>query len=507
MRHSCFTAEFTADHFSNSACRSSDHLGVSLLLDVKVKRYHSSHPRRTVWLYGKANFNKVKALIQETDWDNILSGTVDQCAESWTQTFLDIMKRSIPSKKLLPRKTLPWLSSKIMRLVRKRNTLFSKAKKSGKLSDRAKYCQMRNRVVNLLRSSKKIYFNNFNTDDKKQFWKTFKVLNRKQTQVPMLVLDNAEATTDSEKADMLNTYFAECWNKLVPPLTTTSTSHEYMYCEDELLCCEEEVYHLLLSLDTSKATGPDGISVRMLKETACSIVPSLTKLFNIVLRNRCFPECWKCANVIPIPKNTSQKSDPAGYRPISLLPVVSKVLEKHIYSVISDHLSEHHPIGDNKWGFQSGRSCATALLATTNAWYVALEQGKDVAVVFFDFQKAFDSVPHQLLIQKLYDAGLNPCLVECIVSYLQKRKQRVVINGSESAVFHAISGVPQGSVLGPLLFLVYINDLCHISLSHGSHTVLYADDLVLYKVIGSNSCSAYGSICKRILTELLNGQM
>ena len=127
---------------------------------------------------------------------------------------------------------------------------------------------------------------------------------------------------------MLNTYFAECWNKLVPLLTTTTKSHEYLYCKDELLCFEEEVYHLLLSLDTSKATGPDGILVRMLKETTYSIVSSLTKLFYIVLRNRCFPECWKCANVIPIPKNTSQKSDPAGYQPISLLPLVSKVLEK-----------------------------------------------------------------------------------------------------------------------------------------------------------------------------------
>ena len=99
------------------------------------------------------------------------------------------------------------------------------------------------------------------------------------------------------------------------------------------------------------------------------------------------------------------------------------------------------------------------------------------------FLKVFDSVLHQLLIQKLYDTELNPCLVECIVSYLQNRKQQVVINESESEVVHAISGVPQGSVLGPLLFLVYINDLCHISLSHGSHTVLYA-------VVGSNLCSA-----------------
>ena len=195
----------------------------------------------------------------------------------------------------------------------------------------------------------------------------------------------------------------------------------------------------------------------------------------------------KCANVIPIPKTTSLKSSPSRYLPISLLPVISKVLEKHIYSIISDHLSEQHPIGDNQWGFQSGKSCVTALLVATNAWYEALEQGKDVAVVFFDFQKAFDSVPHRLLIQKLYDTGLNPNVVKCIESYLQNRKQRVIVNGSESEMVHVVCGVPQGSVLGPLLFLLYINDLCHISLSCGSQTVLYADDLVLYKVIESHS--------------------
>ena len=220
---------------------------------------------------------------------------------------------------------------------------------------------MRNTVVNALRSSKKIYFNNFNTDDKKQIWKTFKLLNEKQSQIPTLVHDNVEVTADCEKAEMLNKYFAECWNTLVPPLTVTAQSkYEDMSYEDELLCSEEEVYYLLMSLDASKATGPDNVSVRMLKETACSVAPSLTKLFNIVLANKCFPNYWKCANAIPIPKTTSLKSSPSGYRPISLLPVISKVLEKHIYFIISDHLSEQHPKGDNQWGFQSGKSCVTA---------------------------------------------------------------------------------------------------------------------------------------------------
>ena len=111
---------------------------------------------------------------------------------------------------------------------------------------------------------------------------------------------------------------------------------------------------------------PDGVSVRMLKETACSVAPSLTKLFNIMLANKCFPNCWKCANVIPIPKTTSLKSSPSGYRPISLLPVISKVLEKHIYSIISDHLSEQRPIGDNQWDFQSGKSCVYNSLTGRN---------------------------------------------------------------------------------------------------------------------------------------------
>ena len=280
-------------------------------------------------------------------------------------------------------------------------------------------------------------------------------------------------------AEMLSTYFAESWNRLVPPLCPEARHNSDVdpFSLDDLLCTEEEVCHLLENLNVSKAAGPDGISAQMLKETASVIAPSPSKLFN------CSLSCWKLANVIPVPKPGSLNSSPSGYRPISFLSIISKVLEEPVYMFMYDYLSEHYPIASNQWGFQPGKSCTTTLLTTTCDWYKAMENGKDVATVLFDFWKALDSVPHEPLISKLHHTGLHHHIVKWVQCYLSNGSQRVVVNGSESDVVIVISGVPQGSVLGPLLFFIHVNDLCNITLSHGSKVTMYADDLVLYKVI------------------------
>ena len=204
----------------------------------------------------------------------------------------------------------------------------------------------------------------------------------------------------------------------------------------------------------------------------------------ILISTGTFPQAAKMSFIMPIPKSLDPTS-PSNYRPISLLAILSKVLERHVSSLILEELQlSDHP-AFHQWGFRTGLSTGSALTTIIDDWLRSMDLGKPVCSVFFDVRKAFDSVPHATLVSKLQSRGLNDFLLRWICDYLRGREQRVVLNGISSRPRSGLSGVPQGSVLGPLLFILYINDLAELQL--GSKMVVYADDILLYRLIETNA--------------------
>ena len=227
---------------------------------------------------------------------------------------------------------------------------------------------------------------------------------------------------------------------------------------------------------------------KLLSITTTSIVPSVTKIFNLSLTTGRFPVAWKFARIVPIPK-TGDLTNPSNYRPISILPILSKLLERHVHNLLSHHLHTHCPLSPHQWGFTEGKSTTSALISFTHDCQNALDSSQEVCTVFFDLSKAFDTVPHLPLLYKLSCLQVPPFLLRWIYDYLSNRSQAVVLGGTTSNILPVVSGVPQGSVLGPLLFLIYIDQVAS-SVTY-SNITMYADDIAMYKIITNPSDYTY----------------
>ena len=244
-----------------------------------------------------------------------------------------------------------------------------------------------------------------------------------------------------------------------------------------IIISARKVRWVLRSLKTDKASGPDGIPPRFLKEFADELAPVFCRLFRLILISCTYPSSWKHALVQPVPKK-GDRSNPSNYRPIALTSAVAKVFETLLNSHFIKHLESNNLLSDHQYGFRKARSTGDLLSYLTHVWSSSLKNFGESFVVALDISKAFDRVWHKALLAKLPAYGFTPSFCKLISSFLSNRFISVVVDGATSASFPVSSGVPQGSVLSPTLFLLFINDLLHAT---ASDVHSFADDSNLHK--------------------------
>ena len=321
----------------------------------------------------------------------------------------------------------------------------------------------------------------------KKFW-SFHSLKSKAKRLPEVVTYRSKAKSAKdplEKASLFNEFFASVFSTNLSDPSSMVLQGDVVNPDllMEVSTSNNAVKDILSKLDVNKATGVDGITARILKECAVELSHPLTLLFNLSFRSGKVPSLWKKANVTPVYK-ADAKDVVENYRSISLLSIPSKCQEKIVHNAIYSHVAPY--LTDWQHGFIRGRSCATQLVLTHHHWTKALDDGLQVDVVFLDFAKAFDRVSHDILLQKLCNFGISGSLLNWCKDYLTNREQRVVIEGLSSSWTVIPSGVPQGSLLGPLFFVIFISDLPNV-VTAGNTIALYADDCKTSRVINCQS--------------------
>ncbi len=460
----------------HTVCQS-DHYAISFQCKTKI---HKIIKKRKAFNFRKANWNALNRALNGIKWDTCLQHCEPEVAwDRFRKILSDLTNKFIPTVLVKDNNLPPWFDKETFKLHKKKDRLRKKFKETDSADDYERYSNCRKQFKILLNEKMREHVEDESDPGliSKKFWKYLKSTSG-GTRIPETVNYGTRFRNNVQgQTELFNDFFADqfCESSKYDIDIDFSNDQDFNINFDF-----RKIRTLLKNINANKAAGPDGIHGRILKQCAASIAYPLSKIFELSYNSGMIPKEWKLANVVPVYKKGSKMSV-ENYRPISLTSLVMKIFEKSIRNEIM--IKCEHLLGRNQHGFLPNKSCCTQLITFTESIAEAMNAATRTDVVYFDFAKAFDSVNHDLILQKLkYRFKIDGTLLKFIVNYLKEREQCVIIGGTKSSTVNVRSGVPQGSILGPLLFVLFIDDMSE-EISDGTKIALYADDTKIWRKI------------------------
>eukprot|EP00794_Sanderia_malayensis_P000634 gene634-1302_t len=475
------------------------HIGVSdhslVYVVHKIKKDIERPEIRTVKDFKKVNMAELREAIKQAPWSVCsVFEDVDDTVWAWNKLYKEITNEFIPVRKVKSKKSsLPWINGNIRKLMNKRLKTLQRYSKTKETNDWMDYVRLRNKVKSELRKAEAEYYTKKfeEANDPKDFWALVRKVSKPANKQGIKTLQvGEEIITDSQKkAEVLNDFFTNIGKDLGKAFdadlqVNTMNMNRHIYritpCLSNIVY--PEVNHLQKICDKQKpgkGCGDDNITSKEVKELCGEFSLGLKEVLTKSISTCKYPSLWKTSKVTAVFKKGATK-ERENYRPISLLSIPSKIYETIISENLDKHIENYNLSTQNQWGFKKGLNTESTLLYLTETWKQHIEEGKVVGVIFVDFRKAFDTVNHIILAYKLKAMGITGDLLNLLQDYLANRNQFVNVKGKHSDITIIEIGVPQGSLLGPRLFAIYVNDFPSCTKIGEIH--LYADDTTAFVV-------------------------